>query len=122
MTKTLKLKKKPQFKTKKSCIKSKTKSKSKLTPIIPSSQESIISDSIHSSTSFQRLLKKSLKINHLEIEEKANRKTRRSLNKLKKTGSPEEIRDAEAFLDTAIAEKEEAEQWLDPKVPIEKLT
>ena len=120
MTKTSKTKnKKSKIKTKKS---SKTKSKSKLTSSIPSSQESIMSDSNRSFTSFQRLLKKSLKVNHLEIEEKAIRKARRSLNKLKKTGSPDEIRDAEVLLNNAIAEKEEAEQWLDPKLAIEKLT
>ena len=117
MTKTSKPKKKFKVKTKKS---SKMKSKSKLTPSIPS-QESTTSDNNPSPT-FQRLLKKSLKINHFEIEEKVIRKARRSLNKLKKTGSPDEIRDAEIFLNNAIAEKEEAEQWLDPKLAIEKLT
>ena len=117
MTKTSKPKKKSKVKTKKS---SKMKSKSKLTPSIPS-QESTTSDNNPSPT-FQRLLKKCLKINHFEIEEKVIRKARRSLNKLKKTGSPDEIRDAEIFLNNAIAEKEEAEQWLDPKLAIEKLT
>ena len=117
MTKTSKIKKKSKVKTKKS---SKMKSKSKLTPSIPSSQDSTISDNNPSSTSFQRLLKKSLKINHLEVEEKIIRKARRSLNKLKKTGTPDEIHDAEVLLDNAIPQKEEAKQWLDPKLAIEK--
>ena len=137
MTKTTKSRKKSKSKGKKSSTKTKTKSsnimKSKtisgapekdLHEISQTQQYDPSNDAQMESKHFEKLVKKCLKVKHLEYEgDKAIRKSKRSVNKLKKQkGSPEEIQEAKDILNQALLEKEEAEAWLDPQTAIEKLT
>ena len=136
MTKTTKSRKKSKSKGKKSSTKTKTKSsnimKSKtisgapekdLHEISQTQQYDPSNDAQMESKHFEKLVKKCLKVKHLEHEDKAIRKVKRSVNKLKKQkGSPEEIQEAKDILNQALLEIEEAEAWLDPQTAIEKYT
>ena len=136
MTKTVKNKKKSKSKIKKLPAKStsgssgSSKSKNfsgapKTNPDVKSQTQQHASSNYTSLSDkkFEKLLKKCLKVNHLKHEDKAVRKAKRSIRKLKKNGSTiEDIQKAEAILQQAVLDKKEAEACLDPKAVIEKLT
>merc|ERR1712071_448430 len=77
---------------------------------------------IHSNH-LEKITKKYMKVKHLEYEDKAIRKAKRYVEKIKKQkGSPDEIQEAEDVLNQAMMEQEEAKEWLNPQTAIEKLT
>ena len=129
MGKLTKVKKRSKTKTKK--ISSKNKPRSTKKPTSNSgAPEKIINDnieddsvSVESTPSLRtfRLHRRSMKVHHVEFEEKAIRKAQRALNRATNSGNQDEIEEAEEILDEAILEKKEASEWMDPTETIEKL-
>jgi len=62
-----------------------------------------------------------MKVNHIECEDKAIRKAQRTLNKLKKNGSSEEIEDANMILQNVINGKTDTAKWMHPNQVIDTL-
>jgi len=62
-----------------------------------------------------------MKVKHLQVAEKAVRKTQRNLNKMTKTGSQEEIEEAKMKLNEAKLEMQDVSSWMHPKETMEKL-
>ena len=69
-----------------------------------------------------KLFRRAMKVKYTEVYEKQIRKAKRSLNKIKKTtDSQEEIQAAEAILQEAINDLQDASQWLHPTETINQL-
>ena len=69
-----------------------------------------------------KLFRRAMKVRYTEVYEKQIRKAKRSLNKIKKTtDSQEEIQAAEATLQEAIDDLQDASQWLHPTETINQL-
>ena len=136
MSKTNKKGKKTKTKSKKSSIKTKTKPsnimksksiagapKKDIYEIYQNRQHNLSNNSQTHSDHLEKITKKYMKVKHLEYGDKAIRKAKRYVEKIKKQkGSPDEIQEAEDVLNQALMEQEEAKEWLDPQTAIEKLT
>ena len=68
-----------------------------------------------------KLVRKVMKVKHIDCEDKAIRKAQRTLNKLEKKGSSKEIEDAKVILQDAINDKADAAKWMHPNQTIDKL-
>ena len=89
----------------------------------------IINDNDHSSSDqsepmeiVYKIIRKVMRVNHIECEEKAIRKAQRALKKIESTGTEDEIEDAKETLQEAIREQQEAKMWMHPSDTIKKLS
>jgi len=70
-----------------------------------------------------RILRKAMRVKHIECEDKAIRTALQALNKINQSGtSTSEIEDAKMTLQIAINDKEDAAKWMHPNETIEKLS
>ena len=122
----LKMKKKSSSKTKGRPLNSKKNSGApeKIKPTIMKCHENELnSDTSETSPEIvYKLVRRVLRVDHIECEDKAIRNAQRVLKKAKNSGSTDEIDDAELTLQEALQVKEEAQQWTHPKEASEKLS
>jgi len=76
---------------------------------------------LNSTQIISKLVRKVMKVKHINCEDKAIRKAQRTLNKLEKKGSSKEIEDAKVILQDAINDKTDAAKWMHPNQAIDKL-
>ena len=116
---------------KKSSSKAKSRSNSKKSSGAPENVKPtiIINDNDHSSSDqsepmeiVYKIVRKVMRANHIECEEKAIRKAQRALKKIESTGTEDEIEDAKETLQEAIQEQQEAKMWMHPSDTIKKLS
>ena len=79
------------------------------------------SNASNSTQIIPKLVRKVMKVKHIDSEDKAIRKAQRTLNKLEKKGSSKEIEDATSILQDAINDKADAAKWMHPNQAMEKL-
>ena len=80
------------------------------------------SDTSESPEIVYKLIRKTMKVDHVDCENKAIRKAQRALNKAQSSGNVDEIDDARLSLEEAMQEKEEANKWMHPSEAIKKLS
>lgn len=116
---------------KKSTSKSKSRSTSKKIPGAPENLKSTMelhdiedhpSDLSEASEILYKFVRKAMRVDHIECEDKAIRKAQRALKKIENSGSSDEIDDAKLTLQEAIQEKEEANKWMHPSEAVKKLS
>jgi len=81
-----------------------------------------LNETDHDILSLQLISRKIMKVNFIQALDKARRKSRRYLNKMKDNGSPEDFEEAKASLDEATAEKQDASTWIHPSEAVKKLS
>ena len=80
------------------------------------------SDNSESPEIVYKFIRKTMKVDHVDCENKAIRKAQRALNKAQSSGNANEIDDAKLSLKEAMQEKEEANKWMHPSEAIKKLS
>lgn len=68
-----------------------------------------------------KLIRKAMKVKHIKCEEKVIQSAQRTLFKAKQAGTPNEIEEAEKFLQEAVHDKKDATKWMHPDEAINKL-
>ena len=76
------------------------------------------SDTSESPEIVYKLIRKTMKVDHVDCENKAIRKAQRALNKAQSSGNVDEIDDARLSLEESMQEKEEANKWMHPSEAI----
>ena len=84
--------------------------------------QSVQCNNSNSTKTVFKLIRRAMKVNHIECEEKVIRNAQRTLFKAKQAGIPNEIEEAEKILQEAVQDKEDAAKWMHPDETIEKLS